>query len=68
MTQGGSHRLHDPLRREAEEPEQLTGRCRLAEAIEADDGPSRPTYLRQKSLTPASTATHGSAGGSTLSR
>ncbi len=57
---------------EAEMLEQYPSRRGFAEAVDADDCPWRsstaPTYLRQKSVTPASTATRGTPGGSTLAR
>ena len=50
----------------AEKLEQLARRRRFAEAVDADDARLRgPTYLRQKSVTPASTATRGTPRGST---
>ena len=62
-------RRNDVLDGEAEVLEQHAGRRRFAEAVDADHGASiveAPTYLRQKSVTPASTATRGTPRGSTL--
>ena len=63
--------VDDVLDGKAEIFEQLAGRRRFAEAVDADHRAAAidaPTYLRQKSVTPASIATRGTPRGSTDAR